>query len=290
MRKGSKVYRMLPILVSFGFVLSLSEGSETASKGASEGEGKELTVDQIVQKTNYVAYYQGQSGRAQVSMTIKDDQGREQKRQFTILRRDEPGPEAAKGDDAFCGDQKFYVYFLRPADVRKMAFLAWKHVGADDDRWLYLPAWDLVKRIAASDGRTSFAGSNFFYEDVSGRGTEEDEHELVNTTDNFYVLKNTPKTTKGVEFAYYTMWIHRKTFLPIKIEYFKGKDEKYRVYDALKVETIQGFPTVVQSRMRDLATKSETVIEYSSVQYDIDVPDSIFTERYLRQAPTEYLR
>jgi outer membrane lipoprotein-sorting protein len=152
-----------------------------------------------------------------------------------------------------------------------------------------LPALDLVKRIAATDKRTSFVGSDFFYEDVSGRSITEDTHELLETTKNYYVLKNTPKHPESVEFSYFKMWIHRQTFIPVKTEYYNKQKEKYRVYEALKVDTIQGYPTVTKSRMKDLRTKGETVIEYSNVQYNIDLPDNIFSERYLRRAPKKYL-
>ena len=37
-------------------------------------EKKEMTVDEIVRRANYVAYYQGKDGRAQVRMTIVDEQ------------------------------------------------------------------------------------------------------------------------------------------------------------------------------------------------------------------------
>jgi len=46
-----------------------------------------LTVDEIVKKTNQTVYYQGQDGRAQVKMTIKDQQGNTREREFVILRR-----------------------------------------------------------------------------------------------------------------------------------------------------------------------------------------------------------
>jgi outer membrane lipoprotein-sorting protein len=168
--------------------------------------------------------------------------------------------------------------------------MVWKHVDRDDDRWLYLPALDLVKRIAASDERTSFVGSDFFYEDVSGRGVDEDTHELVKTTKNFYVLNNLPKNPTAVEFASYTAWIHRKTFIPVKIEYFDEGGKMYRVYEALKVEEKGGYPTVTQARIKNLRTQGETVITYSDVQYDIGLPEEIFTERYLRNPPKRYLR
>jgi len=256
--------------------------------GAACAAEADLSVQQIVDKTNHAAYYQGADGRAQVSMTITDGQGRTRSREFTILRRDDP-PDGAK-DDAFTGGQTFYVYFHRPADVNKMAFMVHKHLDRDDDRWLYMPALDLLKRIAASDKRTSFVGSHFLYEDVSGRRTTDDKHELLDTTDNYYVLKNTPLDADKVEFASYTMWIHRGTFLPVKIEYLDKQGRAYRTYTAMKVETIQGRPTVTKSKMEDKNIGGHTVMEYSDVRYDVGLPADIFTERYLRQPPRKYLR
>ena len=125
-------------------------------------------------------------------------------------------------------DQKFYVYFHRPADVNKMVFMVWKHLQADDNRWLYLPALDLVKRIAATDERTAFVGSDFFYEDVSGRTIHEDRHELLDTTE-------------------------------------------------------------IKAKMSDQRSGGSTQIEYSNITYQFDIPEDVFSERYLRRAPTEYL-
>ncbi|MEO2055315.1 MAG: outer membrane lipoprotein-sorting protein [Nitrospira sp.] len=257
-------------------------GSAALAIAKESKEADTLSADLIVKKTIQASYYSGADGRAQVSMTMKDSQGRKRKRRFTILRRnvtEQPG-----------GDQQFYVYFHRPADVNKTVFMVWKKVKQDDDRWLYLPALDLVKRIAASDERTSFVGSDFFYEDVSGRGFDEDTHTLVETTKNYYVVENRPIDPKSVEFASYKAWIHRKTFLPVKIEYFNKMNEKYRIYEVLKVTTVQGYPTIAQARMKDLRTKSETLIAYSGVKYDIGLPEEIFTERYLRNPPRKYLR
>lgn len=248
-----------------------------------------LTVDDIVHRTNKVTYYEGRDGRAQVEMTITDNQGRVRNRQMTILRKDMPETDALE-NNAYRGKQKFYVYFTRPADVNKMGFLVWKNLDADDERWLYLPALDLVKRIASSDKRTSFVGSDFYYEDVSGRDIDEDTHELIETGDNYYVIKNTPKNRSSVEFDHYTMHIHKESFIPVQIEYFDAKGERYRVAKALQVDTIQGHPTVTKASMEDLRTGNKTLMEYSAVQYDIGLPDDIFSERYLRNPPNEFLR
>ncbi|MBI5160419.1 MAG: outer membrane lipoprotein-sorting protein, partial [Micrococcales bacterium] len=41
------------------------------------------------------------------------------------------------------------------------AFLVAKEPGRDADRWLFIPALNLVQRIAARDVESSFVGSDF---------------------------------------------------------------------------------------------------------------------------------
>ena len=236
-------------------------------------------VEQIVKKAYHVAYYQGQDGKALVNMFIKDQLGNTRERRFQILRK-----------NAGQGEQKYYVYFARPADVRRMVYMVWKHSARDDDRWLYLPALDLVKRIAASDKRSSFVGSHFVYEDVSGRNIADDHHQLVETNAKYFVLKNTPQDPSTVEFSYYMMWIHRQTYMPVKAVYYDKQGKRYRIIQALKLKIIDGFPTVVHSRAQDLRTGGETSMFFERVQYNAGIPADIFGEHYLRRPPRKWLR
>ncbi|MEX2488564.1 MAG: outer membrane lipoprotein-sorting protein [Pseudomonadales bacterium] len=246
-------------------------------------------IDEIVHRANLTAYYQGKDGRAEVQMTIIDSQGRERERRLTILRRDEADTDSLE-DAGYRSPQKYYVYFHRPADLNRTVFMVWKHLDSDDDRWLYLSSLDLVRRISATDKRNSFVGSDFLYEDVSGRQIDLDNHELIDTTDDYYVLKSTPKNPDSVEFDWYESYIHKSSFVPVQVSYYNDNGEKYREARALAVETIDGFPTVTRAQMRSLEKGSETIMEYRSVEYNKDIPEDIFTERYLRRAPSQYLR
>jgi len=237
-------------------------------------------ADAIVSRANLAAYYAGADGRSEVRMIIRDAQGREQRRQFTVLRRD-----VEEGHD-----QDFLVVFSQPSDVRGTVFLVKKHVGADDDRWLYLPGLDLVKRISAGDKRTSFVGAHYFYEDVSGRGPDEDSHRLLETTDDTYVLEHTPKDPSSVEFASYITWIDRETYLPMKIEYTNLAGRVYRRVEVVEVMEIDGHPTVTKSRVSDLDGKGETNMEFRFIAYDVDIPEDVFTERSLRRPPRNWLK
>ena len=267
--------QVLTLILILGLSLPIVAAGEN-------GASKEVPdVETIVSKANIVAYYQGADGKAKVKMTITNKQNQKRQREFNILRKDtEDG-----------GDQKYFVYFLKPSDVRKMVFMVHKHADPDkdDDRWLYLPALDLDKRIAAGDKRTSFVGSDFLYEDVSGRSLKEDTHELVKTTDDFFVVKNVPKKPDTVEFSYYNVSISRKNYVPMKMEFYDKENKLYRVIESQKVEIIQKFPTVIKSVVSDLKTGGKTVMEFTDVKYDIDLED-IFQERYLRRPPREVMR
>jgi hypothetical protein len=242
------------------------------------GVQAELSVDEIVNKANLAAYYAGTDGRAEVEMNIIDKSGSTRTRKFALLRMNTDG-----------GSQKFYVYFKEPADLYKQVFLVWKEVdeGKDDSRWMWLPALNLKRSIAPGDKRTSFVGSDFVYEDVSGRNLREDTHELVETTAMQYVVKNTPKKPDDVEFSTYTVWIDKDTFLPRKAEYLDKNGKPYRIVEATRIETIQGFPTVTESVVKDLNSGGSTVNTFSNIDYNIGLDENIFTERFLRRPPRE---
>jgi len=162
-----------------------------------------------------------------------------------------------------------------------------KHPGKDDDRWLFLPALNLVKRIAPGDKRTSFVGSDFLYEDVSGRGLDEDTHELVETTDAQYVVNNVPKDPAAIEFASYKVWIDKDTFLPRRAEYLDQNGTVYRRVSSGEIQTIQDYPTPTEQKVEDLARGTSTTITFSEIKYDLGLNERIFTERFLRRPPRE---
>ena len=273
---GYKIINREQYMKNFLFLLITSIIAQIIG-GAAQAE--QLSADKIIEMANDASYYVGKDGQASVRMTITDSSGGTRVREFMILRKNLDKK-----------DQKFYIYFKAPADVRKMAYLVWKHAEGDDNRWLWLPALNLKKRIAPGDKRTSFVGSDFFYEDVSGRGTGEDFHELVETDDARYLIKNVPREPDSVEFAYYNVWISKETFLPEKAEYYDKNGRLYRRVEAKKVVTIQGHPTVTESVAVDLDAGTSTMNRFENVKYDIGLKEKIFTERFLRRPPREVTR
>jgi hypothetical protein len=81
--------------------------------------------------------------------------------------------------------------------------------------------------------------------------------------------------------------VDKKKFMPVKAEYYDKDGRKYREVESLQIENVQGFPTVIKARVRDLASGGATVSVFKNIKYNIGLKDQIFTERYLRRPPRE---
>ena len=117
-----------------------------------------LSPEEIVGRAYQVLFYSGNDMKAKVRMRLVSKEGSERIREMTMLRKNLP-----EG-----GQQRFFIYFHSPADVRDMTFMVWKHPPRDAERWLFIPSIKLVRRIAANDKRSSFVGSDFSYEERLG--------------------------------------------------------------------------------------------------------------------------
>ncbi|MBI5343800.1 MAG: outer membrane lipoprotein-sorting protein [Deltaproteobacteria bacterium] len=247
-----------------------------------------LSPEEVMKNSQAAFLYQGRDFKARVMMRLISRTGATRIRELAMLRRNygEAG-----------GDQKYFMYFFQPADVKGMAFMVYKYPKRDDDRWLFLPALNMVRRVAAEDKRSSFAGSDFTYEDVSGRDIEDDAHEFIKIEEaadgpcagkECYKVKSTPRA-RDAGYGYRLSWIDAKSLLPLKEEYYDKTGEPYRVFTAVEIKEVKGFPTVIKRRMKNLQTGHRTEVEFSKVDYNAGIEDSLFSERFLRQPPVKWI-
>jgi len=245
---------------------------------------EELSGAEIIGKSQQIFYYAGKDMKAKVLMKLISKNGKERIRELTMLRLN-------NGEG---GEQKYYMYFHQPADVRQMTFMVWKYLDKNDDRWLYIPSIKLVRRIAANDKNSSFVGSDFTYEDVSGREVSEDTHTLKGEEalngKSVYVVESVPKDAKSAYYSRKVSWIHIESFLPLKEEYYDKRGDLYKIFTADKIESIAGIPTIMQRSMANVQNGHHTVVIFEEVKYNVGLKDNVFSERYLRNAPREWVQ
>ena len=248
------------------------------------------SAEEIMGRSQSAYHYAGADAKGKLTMELIDRNGEKRVRVLTMLRRNQ---ESGR-------DQKYFMYFHEPGDVRRFTFMVWKYPAREDDRWIFVPAVDLIRRIAADDKYSSFVGSDFSYEDVSGRDAAEDTHTLVREEklgdQEAFVIESVPR--EAAAFTKRVSWIDKENFLPLKEEYYDAQNELQRVFTAHRIEDIavgegsnrRVYPTVMKRTMRNVKTGHHTEVTVDSVAYDTGLKDADFSERRMRRPPRSWIR
>jgi outer membrane lipoprotein-sorting protein len=243
-------------------------------------------VDDIIKKAHTAAYYPGDDGKSQMLMKVyARGSNKSINKLFYRLRLDiEEG-----------GKQMFFVYFVRPSDIKKTTFLVHKYIDKDDFRRLYIPSSDKVIPIAGHRKQDPFMGSDFTYEDVSGRHFTKDNHKLLGNESiagyDCWVTESIPKK-KESKIARMKAWIDKKTYIPIRVDFYNHEGKVYRKYESLKIEVVDGFPTIMERVMTSTLKGTKTIVKVNpkKIQYNIGLDKNLFSERSLKNPPMQYLK
>jgi len=276
--------------------LRLALGSALLLAGLARGQGPprdpagSLTTTEILERSQQALYYAGADMKSDVRMELVTESGRRRIRVLTMLRK----------NDSHGKNQEYFLYFHEPGDVRRTAFLVWKYPEKDDDRWIFIPAVNAVRRVAASDCRSSFVGSDFTYEDISGRDLAADTHTLLREERQgqaeCYVIERIPKAP--TDYVRQVSWIDKSNFLPLREEYYDTQNELARVFTAESVMDVTAgegasrktYPTVTKRTMKNVKSGHRTEVSFQSVAYDLGLDDAVFTESSLQRPPQQWIR
>jgi hypothetical protein len=224
-------------------------------------------------------YYAGKDMVAKIRMEIVDRSGGKHYRLMTGFRKNEPGG----------GEQRYLLYFHEPGDVRRMTCMVWKHVGGDDERWMFVPAVNRVRRVAAPE-RSRFLGSDFVREEYAGRDAAADSHAVARfeRLDGHpcWVVESKPITP--AEFSRVTTWVDTTTCLPWKQEFRDRHGEVFRTFTADKVKEIrtaagEKIPTIMERTMWARGKTNCTRLIYLGVRYNVGLTDKDFAEKHLEE-------
>jgi outer membrane lipoprotein-sorting protein len=283
-RRGRFWGRAVPSLwVLATSALLLLSGASRASERAGAAP---LDAHEIMVRMDQAYYYAGKDMRARVTMEIVSRGGGRRSRVMTVLRLTLPDGR----------DQKYLVYFHEPGDVRRMTCMVNKHATGSDERWIFVPAVDRVRRIEAPE-RSSFLASDFVREEFSGRDVEADTHALLpdSSVDGrpCWGIESTPKD--GAEYARCDSWIDKQTYLPLMQKFFDGQGQLQRVFTGTRIEEIKSrngkrYPTLTERRMAAPSGSHWTRIVCDSVLYDTGLKEADFSEEHMKVQLSAWLR
>ena len=220
-------------------------------------------------------------------MRLFDRQGRVRERALTVLSmRGGPGRPVA-------GDRSL-VRFTYPNDIKGTAFLVWEQPDADDERFLYLPSLGRVRRIAGSEAQESFVGSDLTYEDIGGREFENYSYRLLESPapapwvapdgqrQPVHVLESRSRDA-AARFPRVVSFVRQDNFVIVRAEIHNRRGEPQKVFEAVRVEKIDGYWTVSEMRMADSLQRTRTELVLEKVQYNIGLKPDDFSRRELER-------
>lgn len=228
--------------------------------------------------------YTGDSQIADSILTLVDKKGKQRVRDLRMLSLDK--------DDV----EKSLIFFLSPSDVEGTAYLnyEWQDEAKEDDSWLYLPAMEKIRRVAASNESGAFMGSDFSYADINGLDYEDFSYEILKQNDpvdghDCWVIKSTPKNEKIVKKTGYTAaesWVRKDNYMVVKsiIEVKKGRKTKY--FSAKDIEKIQGVWTAQTLQMvttRHGKKEHASVLKLNNILYNKQVDESMLDTQTMQR-------
>jgi hypothetical protein len=184
------------------------------------------------------------------------------------------------------GNSKAVLRFTTPAEVKGVALLIVNHPERSSDQWMWTPAYNRERRVAFQDRSTRFFGTDFSFEDLEERDTNQFDYKLLGeeTLDGAacWKLQSTPRQTKVSQYSYSYLWVRKDNYALSQIENYTREQLSRRAH-YLDIRNDQGIWTAHQIDMHDLKRNSHTILTIEKLQYNIPMKDDDFTLQALRR-------
>lgn len=182
------------------------------------------------------------------------------------------------------GDKQSFTEYLSPAREQGT-----KMLKLENQLWIYSPSTDRTIQISGHMLRQSVMGSDLSYEDMmDDRKLTEVYTAQVSGNEvidgrNTYVLELTAKVD---DVAYHSqkIWVDVERYVPLRQEMFAKSGQLLKRTTLSDIKQVQGrwFPMNMVYK-DELKAGSGTEFRITSVKFDQDIPEYIFTKAALKQ-------
>jgi len=184
------------------------------------------------------------------------------------------------------GASKAILRFTAPAEVKGVALLIVNHTDRASDQWMWTPAIERDRRIAAQDRSTRFFGTDFSFEDLEERDVDQFDYKFQGEESiggvACWKIESKPRQSVTSQYTSSMLWIRKDNFVAAQSENFsKGKlVRRIRYGDIQNVSNIWTPRTV---EVYDAIRKSRTVLKLDKLEYNLPMKDEDFTLEALKR-------
>lgn len=182
------------------------------------------------------------------------------------------------------GNQQSFTEYLSPAREKGT-----KMLKLTDKLWIYSPSTDRTIQISGHMLRQSVMGSDFSYEDMMDDRKLTDVYDAVVTGkeeidgQKAFVLELTAKVE---DVAYYSrkIWVDTEKYVPLQEELYAKSGQLLKKTTLSDIQKVQGKWFPMHMIYKDmLKTGDGTEMQITSIKFNQEIPEYIFTKAALKQ-------
>jgi outer membrane lipoprotein-sorting protein len=210
-----------------------------------------------------------------IALAPKDRQGK-----VTMILTDKAGKEKIREAMMFQkgADKKLYRY-TKPESQAGIATLTLP----GNVMWLFMPAFEKPRKISILTKDSAFNNTDFSYEDMATTPyAERFVPELVETGQDSYILKLTPKAAKS-NYSKVIVRINKGTGYAEFMEFYDTNGKKFKEA-TYTYEKIGQYWNPSEVTMKDLEKNHSTKIIITETKFDQGLSDDIFLVENIKPA------
>ncbi|MGM0443227.1 MAG: outer membrane lipoprotein-sorting protein [Fibrobacterota bacterium] len=183
------------------------------------------------------------------------------------------------------GQELMLIKVLAPKRERNMGTLKYKN-----RMWNYMPKTNKIMKIPPSMMMGSWMGSDLTNDDITGEYTLREDYEIsLMKSDSLYnYFTCTPRPGTPIIWGKLIITARKEDHIPVKQEYYDEQGARVRVMHFRDITEFDGrrIPAVMEL-IPLTEEESKTVVRYIDMEFGVDIPDSRFSLKALREPVEE---
>jgi negative regulator of sigma E activity len=129
-------------------------------------------------------------------------------------------------------------------------------------------------------------GTDFSYSDIASvnRSAGLDTHRIVREEElggkPCHVIESVPRDS-SYQYSKMIQWIDKDNLVNYKIELYDKRGTHVKTMEIQEFKDVQGRLSAMVTKMSSLTEGTSTTITVERLEYDSNIPESVFTPRYL---------
>ena len=180
------------------------------------------------------------------------------------------------------GSEQRMVKFLEPARLRGTGIL----VPKEGTTYLYLPAYQRIRRVVGRDGGGSWMGTGFSIADMSRVSFAADYTPTLHAeTAETWKLRLTPKRPEQHRHAELFITVRRSDDLVTTVQTLDKNGTLMREITASDFRTVNGYTIAHTIQVLEAKTQRRTTARVKQIRFDQGLDSELFSQRELKRVP-----